>query len=359
MDENKAKNSWQRIPDVVKAWLGLLTVIVGVIIAIRNEKQLYAVIVSGLIIVIWLGVALYIVFARRPGSFSKIGPYRYETHRWIGFLSIGLILGIILSFSLFTPNRSFVSGALLGTPTPIITPTIIDVTATPILTLTPPPTLTEIPTATTTATATATPAPVILFQENFINNNNGWELTNFSSSFFSIDKKIIGGKLIYSLACQSSYSKGCTDQIEIPNTTAKDFDLSFDTKVTDIDDNDGNTPLLFQVLFRKAAGAYYQVSFSNKGKVSVYLTGNRLSDYIAKDVYSNYIDQGVNNANHFRIIAQSSTFIIYANGQEIYRLEDGNNSSKGKISLGMTLGSGSLDRSATVEVDNILLQEVH
>jgi hypothetical protein len=348
MEENKLKNSLQRIPDVVKGWVGLITVIVGVIIAIRNERQLYAVIVPGVILIIWLGIALYIIFARRPGSFSKRGPYRYESYRWTGFLSIGFVLGAILSFSLFTPNRSFVSGAFLGTPTPTITPTIISFTETPTIALAPSPTPTEIP--------TATPTPVILLQESFINNDNGWELNSYDGTVSVEDEKIIGGKLIKRLACTSSYHYPCSSLIEVPNFTAKNFDLSFDAKVTDI--TESSDPLAIQVVFRNIGGESYGVLFSNKGKLSVYLIKDNSADYIVKDVFSKSIDQGINNVNHFRIIAQGSTFIVYANEQEVARLEDGNNSSNGKIYLGFDLGDSYFDRDATVEFDNLLIQDV-
>jgi len=65
----------------------------------------------------------------------------------------------------------------------------------------------------------------------------------------------------------------------------------------------------------------------------------------------------LNETNHFRIVAEDSTFIIYANDQEITRQEDGINSSFGNIYLGIWVN----DRGSTgkVEFDNILIQEVN
>lgn len=344
MDENKLKNSLQRIPDVIKGWLGLIIGIAGIIIAIRTDQQLYAVIFIGIVLAIWLFSAIYIVLARMPGTFSKKGLYRYESYRWAGFISIGIVIGFIFSFYLFTPNRSYVSQAFVGTLTPPASPTFIPFTET--ATLTPFPTMTE--------TLMPTPTPIVLFQENFLNNNNGWDFPVSDQSQYSTGGRIIGSKLEYGLYCGSSFSYDCDIWFQIPHITAKNFDLMLDTRITNITSSE--TPFDIGVKFREAAGAYYIVYFSNKGTVSVFLSGNGLYDFIAKDVFSSSIKQGLNETNHFRIIAQDAMFIIYANGQEITVVEDGNNSSIGKISLGMYLpqrGNG-----GTVEIDNIQIQEV-
>jgi hypothetical protein len=211
-----------------------------------------------------------------------------------------------------------------------------------------------------TETIAPTPTPIILFQEGFLNNSNGWDLNHYAlGSDFSGTGKIIGGKLELSLFCSSylEYVKNsipCTNLRQIPHITAKNFDLTFDTKITFITHD--NTVLELGVKFRDAAGAYYSIYFSNKGTVSVYLSGNGLNDFIADNVFSNSINQGLNETNHFRIIAQDSLFIIFANDQEITRIEDGNNSSIGNISLGIQLQDG--DTSGTVEIDNIQIHAV-
>jgi hypothetical protein len=345
MDENKQNKSFlQSVPDIVKGWLGLIIAIAGVIIAIRTDQQLYTVLFVGVILIVWLSIAIYVVFAHIPGTFSKKGIYRYEAYRWAAFISIGFITSLVISFSIFTPNRSYVSQSFMGTPTPTTSPTIIPFT----------PTEAPTPIPTPTETPTSTPTPTILFQENFLNNNNGWNLPVAStSSSYSANGKIIGGKLEYFFSCANTSGYACENWLQIPRITAKNFDLIFETKITQ---NYNNAPLNIGVKFRSVSGTYYTVYFSNKGDISVFLVGNGLNDFIVKDVFSSNINQGINETNQFEIIAQDSTFIFYANGQEVTRIEDGNNSSIGNIFLGLQLSQTS--NFARVEIDNIKIQEV-
>ncbi len=345
MDENKQEKSFlQNIPDTAKGWFGLIVAVAGVIAAIRTDQQLYTIVFAGVILVVWLFIAIYIVFAHLPGTFSKKGTYRYEAYRWAGYISIGFIIGLVFSFSLFTSNRLYVSQAFIGTPTPTSSPTIIPFT----------PVATSTPIPTPTLTPTSTPTPVILFQENFLNNNNGWNLPlGSTSSSYSDSGKIIGGKLEYNFQCSTTTGYTCATWLKIPRITTKNFDLTFETKTTY---NYNNPPFKIGVRFRSASGAYYIVYFSNKGEASMFLLGNGLNDYIAKDIFSKNINQGLNEKNQFRIIAKDSMFTLYANGQEITILEDGNNSSIGDIYLGLELSQSA--NYIKVEFDNIQIQEI-
>ena len=354
MDENRLKSAWQRLPDAMKGLLGLITGIAAIIVAIRTDRQLYVVIFTGIILAIWLSYAVYVVFARRPGTFSNKGTYRFEPHRWAGFISIGFVIGFILSFSLFKPNRSYVSEVFVGTPTPTSSRTLSPTLAAST------PTGTPTPVATNTETPTLTPTPVLIFRESFLDNSNGWEIAVSRSDYikdYTVSQRIIGGKLEYSMLCGNSESSSiyCKDWLQIPRQSLKNFDLAFDVKITDIPRD--NIMLNIGIRFREAAGAYYEIYYLRDGTVSLYRSGNGISDFIAEEIYSTAIKRGLNETNHFRIVAEDSTFIIYANDQEITRQEDGINSSFGNIYLGIWVN----DRGSTgkVEFDNILIQEVN
>jgi hypothetical protein len=346
MDENKQKFSFlQRLPDVVKGWLGLIIAIAGIIIAVRTDRQLYVFLFMGIILLVWLSTGIYLVFARSPGTFSKKGAYRYENYRWAAFISIGFVIGFILSFSLFKPNRLYISQAFMGTPTPTASPTVI--LPTPTVSVTPFPTATETP--------IPTPTPIILFQENFLNNKNGWNLpVSYHPLSYTVTGKIIGGKLEYALSCSiSSYIYKCENWLEIPYVTAKDFELMFDARIVY---NRNNGPINIGVRFRSAAAMNYTIYFSNKGNISVLLLGNGLNDFLARDVFSRNINQDLNETNHFKIVAKDSLFMIYANEKEIIKLEDGNNNSIGKIFLGINMPN--YGNAARIEIDNIEIQGV-
>ena len=344
MDDDKGKNLLKGIPDAVTGWVGLIGVIVAFIVAIRSERQLYVVVVVGSILIIWLAWAILIVFARLPGKNGKQGSYRHPSIRWTGFLSIGLVVGFVVAFSLFEPNRSYVAQAIVGTPTPTATPTAsplpISVTET----------ATSIPFPTSTETPIPTPTPIILFQDNFLNNNNGWELrSTYASANPSVDKQIIGGKLLYKMDCPA-YGSLCRSWFHIPRVEEKNFDLEFDTKITN---RRGEGPLIIFVVFRDTSDEDYRIGFSNMGLITMYLNESTL--VTDKPVFSSRINQGLNELNHFRIVAHDAAFTVYVNGEEVTTIEDGNNTSIGTMSLGIELIP---DAGGTVEFDNVLIREV-
>lgn len=348
MNNNKQPESIiQRIPDVIKGWLGLVVAIAGIVIAIRTDTQLYVFIFLGIILVVWLSVAIYIVFARVPGVFSSKGVYRYENIRWAAFISIGFIIGFVFSFSIFPSNRLNISQVFVGTP--VLTASPSAVLPTPTASVTAPPTFAEI------LIPTSTPTPIILFQENFLNSNNGWNMPVSSHPLsYSVTGKIIGGKLEYTLSCKSSsFDYICENWLEIPHVTAKNFDLMFDTRIVS---NQSNLPISIAVKFRNVTGMNYTVYFSDKGNTSIVFSGNGSNDFITRDIFSKNINQGLSETNHFRIVARDSMFVIYANEKEIIQVEDGNNSSKGSIFLGLYMpqhGNG-----VKIEIDNIQIHEV-
>jgi hypothetical protein len=352
MEENKLKNSLQRIPDVVKGWLGLIIAIAGIVIALRADRQLYSVIIVGVILTIWLFIAIYIIRARIPGTFSKKGLYRYENYRWAGFLSIGTVIGIIFAFSLFTPNRQYVYEAFVGTPTttPSRTPTSAP---SPTLTITTTPTPTLPPTAIFTETLSPTPIPAIIFQDDFTYNKQGWDpnhsLVSLGNPTFYGD--VTNGELKYAAAC--SGGSPCISYFNIPRVQERDFDLQFDATLTKCVDL--SSPCVIVVRFRDANSQFYTLKFFNNGLVSMYRNDTQISER----KFLPQLDQG-NGPNHFRIIAHDANFKIYAGkkGEEVtepIEFTDGNNSFIGAVSLGAELKDGHV---ATIIFDNVLLQEV-
>jgi hypothetical protein len=98
------------------------------------------------------------------------------------------------------------------------------------------------------------------------------------------------------------------------------------------------------------------VSISNQGTVSISLSGGSSSGMLVDEKFSTSILQGLNETNHYRILVKDSIFIVYANGQEVARVEDGNNSSSGEIQF--TWQSNQNNNQGAVEIDNMVIQEV-
>lgn len=311
MDENRLKSFLQRIPDVVKGWLGLIIAIAGIIIALRTDTQLYSVIIIGIILAIWLFIAVYIVRAHLPGTFSKRGPYRYESYRWAGFLSIGAVIGIIFAFSLFTPNRLYVYEAFVGTPTSTPSPTFIPFTASPTLTLIPSETPTLTPAATLTEMPIPTSTPSIIFYDNFSDTSNGWDLNGayiLPGTNATTNTTIIRGVLEYQMYCEPISPKKCQTWIKVPLDRKKNFDLSIDVVIKHFYYEFTNSTLVFFVKFRDASQDYI-IKFSNDGYVSMYLNGT--TPITDKPIFSKFINRERDETNSFRIVAQDTIFIIW------------------------------------------------
>jgi len=234
----------------------------------------------------------------------------------------------------FTAEAKLTELALTFTRTPLVTPS---------------PSLT--PTIFNTETATPTPTPI--FQEFFLSNNNGWDLPSSSpNSSYSASGEIIGGKLKYSLDCSDDYAPNCENWLQIPHVSVKDFDLAFDVKVVE---TTSGTPINIGVRFRSTGGSSYTILFDNERIVSMELY-NGSSGYIFQNVFSQNINQ-VDEGNVFRIVAKDSSFIIYANGQEVKSSEDGNLNSKGSVFIGLFVPRSKYGRHANVEIDNIVISD--
>jgi hypothetical protein len=352
MGQNENNSSMKNIPDKVKGWLVLLGIIAGFIIAFRSEKQLYSVIISAVILVIWLSIAFYVAFSRLPGIFSKKGIYRYENYRWLAFINIGFIFGLLSAFLLFSSNRLYVVDAILGTATPTLnypTPTVSIPTASPtstvMPTITPAPTITPIP---------STPTPSFLFQDDFLNNENGWNLP-VSSSFYSYsaNAKIFGGKLQYGLSCSSTYAYLCESWLQVPYVTAKNFDMTFESKMTSLAND---AALNIGIKFRSNANGFYLINISSKGTVRISLQGNSTNGFLTDNIFTKNIKRNLSETNYFRVVVQDSLFVIYANDFEVIRVEDGNIGSTGNIYFGTSvLPNGYF---GVIEIDNLKIQNI-
>lgn len=156
----------KKFPDWVKATIGLVTIIIGFVIAFRTDYYLSILVVGTLILVSLLFLFIYLAFTKTPPLVEGgKGVHRYEKYRPIAFVGILIIILIICSLIALRPSRSFVITALAGTATSQPTPTTIP---TPTTTPTSTPTTTPTPTPTTTPTI----EPVLTIPQTLLSKSN-------------------------------------------------------------------------------------------------------------------------------------------------------------------------------------------
>jgi hypothetical protein len=256
-----------------------------------------------------------------------------------------------------TPTQTEPAEPVVSTPTVFTSPTPV-VTASPTPTDTPTPTIEPSPTPTETPlppTPTPTPTPVIIFQENFTDNQHRWQLISQpgDSQTPGIDMIIYGGKLVVSIDCPAAYrSITCNVNIPVPDVTIQDFLVEFETGVKRRSD-EANT--IIGVQFRRTDTNYYWFQYKEYGAFlfSLILKGKALS--LADETLGPNIYTHRGAVNKIGIYAKGSDYILSANGSELIRVEDGNINQAGDLYIKFHV---SRNNSATFEVDNLIIRDV-
>ena len=334
--------------------MGIVISLAGLIIAIRTEKNLYFLIIIATILLSFLIISFLVVFLRYPGQFGKKGAYRYEKIRWVAFIVIGFISGLIFAFLLLKPNRDFVRDAIYGIPTDSF---ISQLTPTPKSTVTSFPSNEPISTATfvtnptieftstptSAPTQTFTPTPEILFKDDFLDNKNKWSLS--AGSIYT--QRIVGGKLVYEINC--TFRSICSRTLQIPFQDLTKFDLEFEVKNINVD-----STALFIVRFRYRDGNYYFYHITFGGNVLGGAAMNGDEGIIIRASTQN-LSADVNSVNKIRVLARDAEYILYVNDFEVARFEDGNLKSPGGLIFGFSTDESEM---LAVEVDNLVIRKV-
>lgn len=234
------------------------------------------------------------------------------------------------------------------TPTDILpTATVLPPTATDI-----PPTATDVP-PTPTDTLTPTKTQVVLFQDTFIDNKNGWDLTQIDDDEKSYIRNIIAGEFRHNVECKRE--EVCKSNLLIQSDNLFDnFDLSFEVEYTRISTNSYPHICVFIRKTREEdKDNLYHICFSSARNYKFIRTLEGVTAPIFEDIEwkpSNDLLDGLNNKNSIRITAVNYKYTFIANGVEIDNFEDG-----------FLLGTGQIEivifnvRNLKLYIDNLVI----
>ena len=197
------------------------------------------------------------------------------------------------------------------------------------------------------STNTSFPAN-ILFQDDFSTNNNGWRVGARNPEFSEQNLELVNGQYQF-----GAYFKEDTfTWINIPNLSAKNFYLSVETEVVQ---TAANSDLGIAIMFRYGnhGQSTYAIVFNNDSAFEFHVRNNGIWQRLYKGS-SNAFQLQEGSSNTFGLKFFGQRFTAYANGQEIYTLEDSVLSGAGEIGLG---AHGQGGKSATIRFDNLLVTE--
>jgi hypothetical protein len=240
----------------------------------------------------------------------------------------------------------------VSTPTDTATPTTpIPATEAP----TPTPEPTDTPTPTLTPTPTPTPTPHILFQENFLDNKRRWQLISQprGPQTAGIETNIYGGKFVVTLDCPAGYKAAtCTVNVPVPYTAIKDFFMEFETSVKRSSDE---ANVIIGVQYRRTNASYYWFQYKDYGTFlfSLVLKGKTLN--LSEEIVDPNINTNVGSVNKMGVYAKGGDYILFANGAELVRVEDGNIDQAGDLYIKFHVAR---NNSATIELDNLVIRDV-
>lgn len=207
------------------------------------------------------------------------------------------------------------------------------------------------PTATALAREAALDAAVVVFQDSFDSNVNGWELEEDEDEYAYNVTSISDGKYTQSLwSYQAMFWREY-----VPELLVQDFYLSVEATVVETSAEEGNVNV--SLAFREDEdGNYYRVRLRSNGEYKVYLRYEGEWITLQEEEASEAFRLEAGQSNTFAVLMQGDEFTLYANGQELTTLYDDRLSQAGKLSLGTGLLAA--ERSLTVDFDNLLVRQI-
>ena len=241
---------------------------------------------------------------------------------------------------------------VVSTPTITATPTtVVPATETPTVTPTP----TNTPTPTLTPTPTPTPTPQILFQENFLDNKRRWQLISQPRGPQTprIETNIYGGKFVVTVDCPATYPGAtCNVNVPVPYAAIKDFFMEFETSVKRSSEQ---ANVIIGVQYRRTNASYYWFQYKDYGTFlfSLILKGKTLN--LSEETVDPNIHTDIGSVNKIGVFAKGGEYVLYANGAELVRVEDGNIDQPGDLYIKFHVAR---NNSATIELDNLIIRDV-
>lgn len=191
----------------------------------------------------------------------------------------------------------------------------------------PTPTVMSIPTEATIPSPTMALSPepihsIILFQENFDDNSNGWlEQKRKTENSPQIVSEIKEGIYTHTVSCPSEYPvQYCGFYLPIPSIRAQDFHLELDANV-----RSGANSIGIELWFRRNGENRYGVAFYDAGFYNMYLYENRERPVlIAGATPASIMNKGDNVTNRLGIDVKDNIFHPLINGELFGPHEDKN-----------------------------------
>ena len=292
----------------------------------------------------------------------KVRPKLLRTPLVIGAILVGIAI-VLYSFTspgpppgeVTTPTQTELvasSPTVQASPSPPVTPSetpVVAPTNTPSPTIEPTPTLTPTP-----LPPTPTPTPKILFQDTFIDNKNRWQLISQARGPTTpgIETNIYGGKFVITVDCPATYKAAtCAANIPVPYVMVKNFYMEFETSIKRMSQE---ANVIIGVQYRRSDASYYWFQYKDYGTFlfSLILKGKTLP--LSEETLSPSINTDSGAVNIIGVYAKDSTHILYANGTELVKVEDGNLSQAGGLYIKFHVAR---NNSATIELDNLTIRD--
>jgi hypothetical protein len=331
----------------------LLNVIKDILTVLSDTPLPTIIVVAGLVI-------LFLSFAE-----IKSKPFQIKPRNKV--LNAPLIVGAVLVAAAIL-LYSFAPQGQPPAETPTVTPTQTEpVVSTPTVTArpttavpttemhTPSPTPTDTPTPTLTPTPTPTPTPRILFQENFLDNKRRWQLISQprGPQTPGIETNIYGGKFVVTVDCPAAFTGAtCNVNVPVPYAAIKDFFMEFETSVKRSSDE---ANVIIGVQYRRTNASYYWFQYKDYGTFLFSLVLNGKSLNLSEEIVDPNINTDIGSVNKIGIYARDGEYLIFANGAELIRVEDGNISQAGDLYIKFHVAR---NNSATIELDNLVIRDV-
>ncbi|CAG0936323.1 eukaryotic-like serine/threonine-protein kinase [Thermoflexales bacterium] len=197
-------------------------------------------------------------------------------------------------------------------------------------------------------TRPAPPPDQILFQDNFDDNQHGWQLKAKSDDYSTDEASLVAGQFRLSMTSK----RDVLWQENVPDVRAADFRFSLTATLreTTAAPGDANISLIFR---KDKESNFYRVRFDNNDRYIVALKQagdwHILQDWHDSDAF--HLEPDV--PNRFVVLAKGNTFTIYANDQELTSFEDDTLPDAGRLDIG--LGLDQAGDSLTIDFDELLI----
>lgn len=262
---------------------------------------------------------------------------------WAGGIAVG---GVVL-FSLLVCGLIGFLWLRSRSPTPVaVTPTaIIKITPDPMDIPQPD------PDSLTSRQATAVANSVLVFEDDFSSNMNGWEEEEDSDSFAKYKTQVIEG--VYRVSIQSY--EGVFHRERLVNLQSQNFLLSVEASVAEADASLGEASMFLS--FRENARSdYYVAEFYDNGAYKFLVRKNDKWKTLKETTSSQIFKLVPGKRTLFELVVVGSNFTLYANKQKVASVTDSTLSQAGKIGLGVSLDRE--DQVLTVDFDNLTIEEI-